>query len=120
MLLAAFGSLSADGDCSCLVALGPWQEQCQNALAIFRLDALGLQPDWKGNRAVELPGDAFAAVHADAVRVGYRLLSRDTDCVFLGLDLQTALVDARQLDDRQKIAALLKDVDRRERPLARR
>ena len=71
-----------------------------------------------GNRAVELACDAFAAMHADAVRVGHRLLTRDADRVFLGFDLQAALIDAWQLDDREKIAALLEDVDGRERPLA--
>ena len=64
--------------------------------------------DRKGNGAVEFACDAFEAMHAHPIRVRHRLLSRDLDGVFLGFDLQGALVDTWQLDDRQKIAALLK------------
>src|ERR1700722_11985267 len=109
---------STDGYGPRLVALGPREVQGQDAVAIFRLDAVGLQIHRKRNRAVELACNAFAAMHADALRISYRLLTGDADRAFLGFDLQAALVDAWQFDNREEIAALLEDVDGWERSLA--
>src|SRR4051794_9214078 len=52
-----------------------------------------------------------------ALRVVDDLLARDSDGVFLRLDLQVVLVDTRQLNDREDLVALLKNVDGRERAL---
>jgi hypothetical protein len=57
-------------------------------------------------------------VHADAFGIGSGLLARDADGVFLGLNLQVLLIDARQLNDGEERIALLKDVDGREGTLA--
>ena len=46
-----------------------------------------------------------------AVGIVDDLLPRDSDGVFLGLNLQFILLDARQLDDGQNLVALLKNVD---------
>jgi hypothetical protein len=54
-------------------------------------------------------------MHADALRIAYRLPTGDADRVFLSFDLQAALVDASQFDNREEIAALLEDVDGWER-----
>jgi hypothetical protein len=109
---------SADGYGPRLVALGPREVQVQDAVAIFRLDAVGLQIHRQRDRAVEFACNAFSTMHADAVGVGYRFLTGDAYRVFLRFDLQTVLVNAWQLDNRQKLAAVLEDVDGWERPLA--
>jgi len=58
--------------------------------------------------------------HRDAFFDGFIGVVVQRIRVFFSFDLEAALVDARQLDDRQKVAALLEDVDWRERSLTRR
>jgi hypothetical protein len=55
-------------------------------------------------------------MHAHAIGEGDDLLARNTNGVLFGLNLQIVLVDARQLDDGEKVLALLKYVDRRKAP----
>jgi hypothetical protein len=81
--------------------------------AIFRLDAVRIELDRQGQRAIDSPNTALAPMNA-ALRVICGLLAGYVDGVFFGLDLQIFLIESRQFDDRQDVVALLQDVDGRE------
>src|SRR6202035_2512215 len=108
---------SADLDGTRPVTLGPRQVERQNAVAIFRLDTLWIERDGKRQGAVERAKCALAPVHTGASGIGDGFLTRDTNGVFLGLDLEAVFVNPGQFDDCQDVVALLEHVDRRKRPL---
>src|SRR5690348_14997778 len=60
---------SIDPDGARLVALRARQEQRQDAVAVLRLDGVGVDLHRHGERAVELAGAALAPVHAHAFRI---------------------------------------------------
>jgi hypothetical protein len=97
-----------------LVALGARQIQGEDPIRVLRLDATRIEPHRKRPGAIEFANDALTSMHAHAVGEGDDFLARNTNGVLFGLDLQIALIDARQLDDGKQILALLKYVDRRE------
>jgi hypothetical protein len=109
---------SLEFDAARLVALGSRQEQREEPIAIFRLDAIRIDLDGEGERAIEFAGDALAPMDAHVVRIIHALFAGDADGIGLGLDLQFVLIDARQLHQRQDVVALLKDVDGRKRAAA--
>ena len=49
------------------VAFSPRQEESEYPVVILSLDAVGVDLDWKRQRAVKLTEDTFAPVHTDAV-----------------------------------------------------
>src|SRR5512132_1302913 len=79
---------SLDLDAVRLVAVGSRQEQREEPIAIFRLDAIRIDLDGKRERAIELAGHALAPMDAHVVRIIDALFAGDTDRVGLGLDLQ--------------------------------
>src|SRR5581483_7075310 len=101
----------ADLDRTRLVGLGARDEQSKDPVAIFGLDAVGLYTYRHRHGAIEHAGYALAAMDARLLAVADRLLAADADGVLLGLDLQVALVDARQFDNGDEVIVLLEDVD---------
>jgi hypothetical protein len=97
-----------------LIALDARQIQSEDPIRVLGLDAAWIEPDRKRQGAIEFANDAFTSMHAHTVGEDDDFLARNTNGVLLGLDLQIVLVDARQLDDGEKILALLKYVDWRE------
>ena len=85
---------------------------------VFRFDAIGVELDRERNRSVEVSEYPLSPVCADPFREVNRFLARDTDRIFLGLDLEIVLVDTWQFNYRHDVVALLKYVDWRERAQA--
>jgi hypothetical protein len=104
---------SAHGDRPRLVAFGAGEIERENAVAVFRLDAVGVDLDRDRDGAVELPGRPLAPVQARLVAVLDGLGSSDTDRPALDLDLQIRLPDAGHLGNEDEIVALAEDVERR-------
>src|ERR1700747_3843057 len=79
---------SLEFDAARLVALGSRQEQREEPIAIFRLDAIRIDLEGGGERAIEVARHALAPMDAHVVRIIDALLAGDADGVGLGLDLQ--------------------------------
>src|SRR5579863_2471421 len=104
---------SIDLDGLRLVAFGSRRENHQEAVAIVRLDAGRVYMNRHDDGAVEGAGESLAPMRAGALVIKNDLLARNSDRVVLRLELEVALVDPRQFDDRHEVMALLEDVDRR-------
>ena len=89
-------------------------EERENAIAVFGLDALGIDLDRHGQRAIEGSRQPLTAMQAYLLGIGDVLLAGDADRLVLGLDLKVGFIDARQLDDCDQVVALLEDIDGRE------
>src|SRR5687768_9700187 len=105
-------SLLADLDAAWLLALRPGNRQRQNAIAIVGTDRFRVDRDGQREGPIEASGRALATVNARGCLKADLLLAGDADGALLGLDLEVDLVDARQLDDRHEVIALLEHVDR--------
>jgi hypothetical protein len=84
---------SIDADAARLVALGAWDEERQHAIAIFGLDAVGIDLDRHREGAIERSGRPLTPMQAYLLGIREGLLAGDTDGVVLGLDLQVGFVD---------------------------
>ena len=93
------------------------REQREQTIAVLGFDTVGIELNGKRDGAVEVAEYALPAVYA-ALGIVDDLLPGDSDCVFLGLNLQLILLEAGQLHDGQNLVALLKDVDGWEGALA--
>ena len=65
------------------------QVQCEYAVATFGLNAIDVDLDGQGDRAVELPASAFAAMHA-------RLLARDFTVFLPAMRMVLSLTSMRK------------------------
>ena len=70
---------SVDRDGPRLVTLGARDEECQDAIANFRLDAVRIDPNGQCDRSIEGACDPLAPVHTDLFAVVDRLLAGDAD-----------------------------------------
>src|SRR5437016_6171199 len=111
LLMFTMALLDLDG--SRLLALSLRNEQCKHAVAIFRLDAIRVDLNGKGQRTVEFARDALTSVHTGTLFIADNFLTPDADDVLLRLYLQIILADTRKFDDDDQAIALLKYVDRR-------
>src|ERR1700722_10895460 len=62
-----------------LVALGAGQEQSQDAVAIFRLDAVPVDLDGHSHRPVEAPGETLASMQRRLFRIADRSFAGQSD-----------------------------------------
>jgi hypothetical protein len=82
-----------------LVALGARQEQCQDAVVVFGLHAVGIDLDRQCHSAVESTRQALAPMHARFLRVVHRLRPGQPDRVAFHLHLEVRLLDAGKFGD---------------------
>src|SRR6516165_5766625 len=96
-----------------LVALSARQEQGQNAVTIFGLDACGVYFDRNGHRPIEPAGKPLAAMQRRLVGITDGFLAGQSDGAALHLHVEIGLLHARKLDDDDEVIALSEHVDRR-------
>jgi hypothetical protein len=96
-----------------LRALDLRNEQCKHAVAIFRLDAIRIDLNGKGQGTIEFAPYALTSVQTGTLFVVDNFLTPDANGVLLRLDLQIILADTRKFNNRDEAIALLKYVDRR-------
>src|SRR3954471_22820841 len=96
-----------------LVALPAWQVQRQDAIAVFRLDIVGIDIDRQRHSAVEPSRKALAAAHRRFVAVLDTLAPRNPQRVALDFDVEVRFTDTGYLDDRDDVVTLSEHVQRR-------
>src|ERR1043165_3152836 len=84
------------------------------SIAVFGLDSVRVDPHRDCECAVELASAALAAMHARPLGIRNGFPARNPDRVVFRLDFQCVLVDARKLDNGEKVISLLKHIDWRE------
>src|SRR6516165_4004768 len=96
-----------------LVSLGARQEQGQDAVTVFGLDAFGIYFDRNGHRPVDPAGKPLAAMQRRLVGITDGFLAGQSDGAALHLHVEIGLLHARKLDDDDEVIALSEHVDRR-------
>ena len=71
-----------------LVALSAWQEQGQDAIVAFGLDAIRIDFHGQSYGSIEATGQSFATVQTGLLRMTHRLGAGQTNSVALYLDRQ--------------------------------
>src|SRR5689334_15224109 len=95
---------SVDRDAARLVALGARQVERQQAVAILRLDAVGVDLDRERDGAIELAAAALAAMHARLlVGAADPLGAGDAQRGALDLDLEVRALHARHLGEHDDV-----------------
>ena len=68
--------IGLDFDCPGLIHFGAGDKEGQNAVAVFSLDPVRIDPDRQSDGSIEAAGETFAAMNTGVVLVIQRLLSR--------------------------------------------
>src|ERR1700722_3638977 len=96
-----------------LVALGARQEQSQDAVAVFGLDAVRVDLDGHCHGPVEATGESLAAMQRRLLRVGDRSFAGQSDGAALHLQVEVGLLHPWKLGDDDEVIAFAKHVERR-------
>src|SRR5271165_1068189 len=89
-----------------LVALGARQEQSQDAVAVFGLDAIRVDLDGHCHRPVEPAGKTLAAMQRRLLRIADRSFAGQSDGAALHLHIEVGLLHPRQLGNNDEGVSL--------------
>src|ERR1700722_16890650 len=106
--LSALGcaGISAHLDRLWLVALGARQKQSEDAVAIFGLNAFGINLHGHCHRPVEATGEWLAAMQSRLLRITNRSFAGQSDGAALHLHVEVGLLPPRKLGDNDEVIAL--------------
>src|SRR5579863_3153386 len=113
LLVLACADISRHLDRLRLVALGSRQEQSQYAIAVFGLDAVGIDLNRHRHGPIKPPGKPLPAMQRRLFRVADRLLARQSDGAAFHLHIEARLLHPRKLGDDDEVVALSEDIERR-------
>src|ERR1700760_159282 len=89
-----------------LVALSAWEEQSQDAIAAFGLDAIRVDLHRQCHGSVEATGQSLATVQGGLLGIAHRLGAGQANRVALHLNRQVRLLDPRDLGYEDEVVAL--------------
>src|SRR6201994_4045675 len=89
-----------------LVALSAWQEQSQDAIAAFGLDAIWIDLHRQCHGSIEATGQTLATVQAGLLGIAHRLGAGQANGVALHPDRQVRLLDAGNFRYEDEVVAL--------------